>query len=33
MGRECSMHGGDEECRQDIGGKASRKETTRKTKT
>jgi hypothetical protein len=28
MGRECSKDGGEEECIQDIGGKARRKETT-----
>jgi hypothetical protein len=33
MGRACSMNGDDEEYIQDIGGKARRKETTRKTKT
>jgi hypothetical protein len=33
MSRACSMNGGDEECIYDIGGKAIRKETTRKTKT
>jgi hypothetical protein len=33
MGRACNTNGGDEECIQDIGGKARRKETTRKTKT
>jgi hypothetical protein len=33
MGRACSTNGGDEELIQDIGGKARRKETTRKTKT
>jgi hypothetical protein len=32
MGRACSMNGGDEEFIWDIGGKARRKETTRKTK-
>jgi hypothetical protein len=32
MGRACSTNGGDEECIQDIGGKARRKETTRKTR-
>jgi hypothetical protein len=32
MGRACTTNGGDEECIQDIGGKARRKETTRKTK-
>jgi hypothetical protein len=32
MGRACSTHGGEEECIQDIGGEARRKETTRKTK-
>jgi hypothetical protein len=33
MGRTCSTNGGDEECIEDIGGKARRKETIRKTKT
>jgi hypothetical protein len=33
MGRTSSTNGGEEECIQDIGGKARRKETTRKTKT
>jgi hypothetical protein len=33
MGRACSMNSGEEECRQDIGGKARRKEMTKKTKT
>jgi hypothetical protein len=33
MGRACSRNGGEEECIKDIGGKARRKETTRKTKT
>jgi hypothetical protein len=33
MGRACSTNGRDEECIQDIGVKARRKETTRKTKT
>jgi hypothetical protein len=33
MGRAYSTIGGDEECVYDIGGKASMKETTRKTKT
>jgi hypothetical protein len=33
MSRACSMNGGEEECTKDIGGKARRKETTRKTKT
>jgi hypothetical protein len=33
MGRVCSMNGGEEECIYDIGGKARRNETTRKTKT
>jgi hypothetical protein len=33
MGGAFSMNGGDEECIYDIGGKARRKETTRKTKT
>jgi hypothetical protein len=32
MGRACSMNGGEEECIQDIGGKARKKEATRKTK-
>jgi hypothetical protein len=32
MGMTCSTNGGDEECIKDIGGKARRKETTRKTK-
>jgi hypothetical protein len=32
MGRACSTNGGDEECIWDIGGKARRMETTRKTK-
>jgi hypothetical protein len=32
MGRACSTNGRDEECIQDIGGNARRKETTRKTK-
>jgi hypothetical protein len=31
--RACSTNGGHEECIQDIGGKARKKETTRKTKT
>jgi hypothetical protein len=31
MSWACSTHGGDEECIQDISGKAVRKETTRKT--
>jgi hypothetical protein len=31
MGKACSTYG-DEECIKDIGGKASRKETTKKTK-
>jgi hypothetical protein len=30
---ECSTNGGEEKCIQDIGGKARRKEATRKTKT
>jgi hypothetical protein len=33
MGRGCSTNGGEEECIQDIGGKARKKETTVKTKT
>jgi hypothetical protein len=33
MGRASSTNGGDEECISDIGGKARRKETTRKIKT
>jgi hypothetical protein len=33
MDRACSTNGGDEECVQGIGGKARRKETTKKTKT
>jgi hypothetical protein len=33
MGRACNMNEGEEECIYDIGGKARRKETTRKTKT
>jgi hypothetical protein len=33
MGRASSTNGGEEECIQDIGEKAGRKETTRKTKT
>jgi hypothetical protein len=33
MGKACSTNGGDEECIQDVGGKARRKETTGKTKT
>jgi hypothetical protein len=32
MGRGCSMDGREEECIQDIGGKARKKETTRKSK-
>jgi hypothetical protein len=32
MGRECSMNGGEKECTWDIGGKARRKETTRRTR-
>jgi hypothetical protein len=31
MGREYSTHGGDEDCMYDFGGRAKRKETTRKT--
>jgi hypothetical protein len=31
MGRECSTNGAEAECIYDIGGKARRKETTRKT--
>jgi hypothetical protein len=31
MGRACCMNGGEEECIYDIGGKARRKETTRRT--
>jgi hypothetical protein len=30
MGRTCSTHGEEDECIQDFGGKAKRKETTRK---
>jgi hypothetical protein len=30
MGRACRTNGGEEECIQDFGGKARRKETTRK---
>jgi hypothetical protein len=33
MVRACSMNGGDEDCIEDIGGKARRKEITRKIKT
>jgi hypothetical protein len=33
MGRACSTNGREEECIEDIGGKAREKETTRKTKT
>jgi hypothetical protein len=33
FGRACSTNGGEEECIEDIGGKARRKETTGKTKT
>jgi hypothetical protein len=33
MGRACSTNVGEEECIEDIGGKARRKETTGKTKT
>jgi hypothetical protein len=33
MGRACGTNGGDEECIKDIGGKARRKETTRKNMT
>jgi hypothetical protein len=32
MDKDCSMHGGEEECIEDIGGNARRKETTGKTK-
>jgi hypothetical protein len=32
MGRACNTNGGEEECIQDIGGKARKKETTGKTK-
>jgi hypothetical protein len=32
MGGACSTNGGDKECMKDIGGKARKKETTRKTK-
>jgi hypothetical protein len=32
IGRACRMHGGEEECIWDIGGKVKRKKTTRKTK-
>jgi hypothetical protein len=32
MGMACSTNGGEEECIEDIGGKARRKEITRKTK-
>jgi hypothetical protein len=31
IGRACSMDGGEEECIQDFGGEARKKETTRKT--
>jgi hypothetical protein len=31
MGMACSTNGGEEECIRDVGGKANRKETTRKT--
>jgi hypothetical protein len=31
MGSACNTHGGEEECVEDIGGKARRKETIRKT--
>jgi hypothetical protein len=33
MGRACSTNGGGKECIEDIGGEATRKEATRKTKT
>jgi hypothetical protein len=33
MGRECSTNGEEEECIEDIGGEARRKETTKKTNT
>jgi hypothetical protein len=33
MGKACNMNGGEEECIQDIGGKAGRKETIGITKT
>jgi hypothetical protein len=33
MGRACIMNGREKECIEDIGGKARRKDTTRKTKT
>jgi hypothetical protein len=33
MGRACSIHVGEQECMQDFGGKAGRKEATMKTKT
>jgi hypothetical protein len=33
MGRACSLNGEEEECILDIGGKARKKETTRKAKT
>jgi hypothetical protein len=33
MGGACGTYGGEEECIEDIGGEARRKETTRKTKT
>jgi hypothetical protein len=32
MGRACSTNGGEEECIEDFGGKARRKETTRNNK-
>jgi hypothetical protein len=32
MGRECNTIGGEEECMENIGGKAGRRETTVKTK-
>jgi hypothetical protein len=32
MGRACGTNGGEEECIEDIGGKAGKKETTGKTK-
>jgi hypothetical protein len=32
MGIACSMNGGEDECIHDFGGKATKKETTRKTK-
>jgi hypothetical protein len=31
MGRACGMHGGEEECIKDFGGKARRNKTSRKT--